>query len=378
MDNARVLLVGFYGRRNFGDDLMVKALSDFLIHHGAYTTISAGPNYPWAHLGASRGVIISRSIWRLIKELRYTDIVIQGGGTIFHDQFTPLRRMMYWRNLLVWCGLFALGRLHRCRVLMIGAGIGPVTHPISKGLCRLALSLCHAIGVRDRESLVTARSLVGAKAVIEGFDLSLLMSDSFGGGNRMLRETSFLRIVVMPCSLQPFTQDRHHAMEFWRSLATALSALSKHREIQITTIALFSGNSVGSDEESCAEIEGRLGQKGERLVYPADIDQIMDAIRSCDLVVSARYHGLVSAYLAGKRMIGIAYNRKVKDFLTEIGVDSRYCLEISKPISPEAWGALLMARILDGGRWNLDREEARSRAVRAVGEVWSRAVAVGS
>lgn len=123
---TKVFIMGFYGRLNFGDDVMARALSRHIVSvTDADVAVAADGDYIADALSAPRIRVVPRKLTSILGELVHCDVLIQGGGTIFHDSYVGAARRRYCLNLAAWLVLFSLARLLGSRVLVLGAWIGP-------------------------------------------------------------------------------------------------------------------------------------------------------------------------------------------------------------------------------------------------------------
>jgi polysaccharide pyruvyl transferase WcaK-like protein len=340
--NTRVLLIGFYGRRSFGDDLMAGALATFLRENlSVQLSIVADESYftkSIRDLGAKR---IPRRVGSVLSALRHCDILVQGGGSIFHDSYLGRTRLRYWKNLAMWLVLFLLARMAGTKVMLLGSGVGPIHHPVTHLLCRLALSCADSIMVRDQASLGTVRSLRLTRLPCAGFDLAVLRERDFARAIPERRER--LVLGVAPCSLEPFCRDRNVAAHYWMELAEALGEFALRTGAQVRLFGLFTGYRFGSDEGTCRAMADRLPASVERelSLYPRNRHTFTRDLAGCDVLISARYHGLMAGFMSGSSLAAITYNRKVGDLARSIGLPEDCIIPADRLLSREFWLAKL-------------------------------------
>ena len=334
--SPRVLLIGFYGRRSFGDDLMVRALAGFLkASWSAELSVVSDEAYFTPLIEAMGAKRVPRRLAAVISALRGCDILIQGGGSVFHDSYVGSARLRYWKNLCMWLVVFALARLRGSKVLLLGAGVGPVHHRLTRMLCRLALSCAHGIMVRDSASFDTACSLGLGHVVDTGFDVAVLLAAEFTRRRRKRR----LVIGVAPCSLEPFSQDETLVAGYWTELAEALGEFARNAEAEIRLFGLCTGYRFPSDEATCRAMAGRLPDAVEwqLRLYPDTMTNAVAEFAECDVVVAARYHGLLAAFLAGSKLLAVTYNRKVGDLARSLGLAEDCIMAADRLLTRECW-----------------------------------------
>jgi polysaccharide pyruvyl transferase WcaK-like protein len=76
----------------------------------------------------------------------------------------------------------------------------------------------------------------------------------------------------------------------------------------------------------------------------ASVSELLAALRSCDAVVSSRYHGVVLSELLALPVMAVSYERKIDDQMRDFGLE-RYVLPIGEfsaaqalPMFDRLWG----------------------------------------
>jgi polysaccharide pyruvyl transferase WcaK-like protein len=92
------------------------------------------------------------------------------------------------------------------------------------------------------------------------------------------------------------------------------------------------------DRAPVAESHERAIAEGDpariRVVTPASTPELMGLLASVDVVVAARFHGVLLAHVAGKPVLAVSHERKVATLMSELGHD-KYCLPIDR-VDPAA------------------------------------------
>lgn len=349
--SPRVLLIGFYGRRNFGDDLMAATLASFLKENlAAHVYMVADEAYFTGSVLEAGATRVPRRMGAVFSALRHCDILVQGGGTIFHDSYVGRALLRYWKNLALWLFVFVLARIFGAKVLLLGAGIGPIRHRVTRLLCRLALSCAHGVMVRDRASGEAMRGLALKTPVHPGFDVAALLQTKFSRAKRESKKQ--LVIGVAPCALDPFAKDCKLVTHYWSELADALGEFASKTDSRIRLFALFTGYAVPSDEATCRAMAKRLPRCVDRHIslYPGSIKNTLEEFAECDVVISARYHGLLAAFMSGCRIAAVTYHRKVGDLARSIGLDQEYIISADCLLPREFWLSKLERLAVGGGQ----------------------------
>ena len=150
---AEILIAGYYGFHNAGDEAMLAGLRRAIRElrpDVTFTAISgtASQTRRLHGIGAvSRSDI--RGIWEAIGR---ADLVMFGGGSLLQDVTSS-------RSLIYYLGLATMARLRRKPVMFCAQGIGPVTRPLGRALVPLIVNRAALITARDAEAAETFRRL---------------------------------------------------------------------------------------------------------------------------------------------------------------------------------------------------------------------------
>lgn len=154
-NNAPMLLIGYYGKGNMGDDWLEQNTAK-LIDEGS--------------LKYRQKIILSPSISAFLKGiiimLFKSPIVIFGGGSIFQDQTS--NRSFWYYYLLLRCSIIT-----KRRTILLGQGIGPLrSHNLKRLKKYLKLATC--VNTRDSESTMALQKDIPSPPLIETTDLAFL------------------------------------------------------------------------------------------------------------------------------------------------------------------------------------------------------------
>ena len=145
----RVVVSGYYGYNNLGDEAILAALTQQLQAAGGgersvdIVALSGDPAATTAALGI-RAVnrLALPAVWQA---LRGADLFISGGGSLLQD-VTGLGSVPYY------LGLMRLAKLAGARTMMLGQGVGPLGLPTSRWLVGRTVRGLDAVTVRDEDS----------------------------------------------------------------------------------------------------------------------------------------------------------------------------------------------------------------------------------
>ncbi len=122
----KVLLVGYYGYENFGDELMLKSIQDFLDKVQIEYVITMPHK-------VSENTISRFNPFEVIPAIVKSDAVVVGGGGILQD-ITSTRSFLYYYSFLEAALLF------NKPIILFANSIGPVKKKFNRFLLRALLN----------------------------------------------------------------------------------------------------------------------------------------------------------------------------------------------------------------------------------------------
>ncbi len=140
----KVLLSGYYGFDNFGDEAILSVLIDHLKSVGAdITVLSQNPQKTGYTYNVNS--VKNFNLLQLVLAVKNCDVLISGGGSLLQD-VTSLKSLIYYA-FVIW-----LAQLFNKKVVIFAQGIGPLQKEISQNLVKHLLSKCDLVTVRDVKS----------------------------------------------------------------------------------------------------------------------------------------------------------------------------------------------------------------------------------
>ncbi len=159
----RILLGGYYGCGNLGDELLLMSASALVRRVSPYSRLIT----LYGTKDISKGRVLRHSP-AVVNEMRQADIFILGGGSLLQNETSGL-------SLLYYCTLIALAGLFGCRIVILSNGIGPLKGRLARRLAGAALSKADSITARDRDSKRIMESLSRRRVCLSA-DLCYLLN----------------------------------------------------------------------------------------------------------------------------------------------------------------------------------------------------------
>ena len=286
-----LLLCGYYGEHNLGDDALLTVLLRDL-PSGCRLWITAHDRQALGQLCPEARRVDRRSLQAVVAAVGRVDAVVLGGGSLLQDS-TSLRSLIYYLVVIT------AARFRGRPVLLWGQGLGPLQRPIEP-----------CPGPRPaavvQQCQLARRSLVGA-----GPSLGATASD---GGCALIRSGGFPRVhggagdaIVLCWRPTPLLDSAG-----WSRLLLALAAVAERLDAPVRWLA-FHQHQDASLLPSLQEqrlVPDSLARRSS-IIVPTTFDSVFEQVRTARLVIPMRLHALVLARLAGCPMAALSYDPKV-------------------------------------------------------------------
>lgn len=311
---GKVVLSGYYGFNNAGDEAVlfsiIQALREVVGSNIRITVLSNEPEHTKKEYGVDS---VNRwSIKQIFKEIRSSNLLISGGGSLLQDVTSG-------RTVVYYLGIVALAKIFKKKVVFYAQGVGPINKWYNKLLTRLIVNKVDSIFVRDEGSRKVLQSLGVNKPKIE--------------------------VVVDPVVAMELSQ------QDWEKGKLIVDKIRNDENIPdkpIVGIYLRSWNVSKGFYEELGKIIRYLYEQGWYAVFvpmhhPEDVyegekvypffeqpctvltelytpKEILSITAQLNLVVAMRLHGLIMAANAGVPFLGLSYDPKINAFVEEVDI----------------------------------------------------------
>jgi len=294
--HADVVLLGYYGFGNCGDDALLRAAAE-----------RAGQAYPYGNTvaltrtGQDTGFgVRCLPRRRAFACLRHAQVLVLGGGTLLQDR-TSLGSLLYYGAWI------AYARLNGVRVCLWGNGLGvPCTH-VGRWLMPYLVRLCDELGLRD--------------------GLSMALAERMGVERERMHREEDLALSV----LRRYAKDLPPAVRKRRLLVVPSGGLDREALLQMCRM-LREARANGYEAEVLAMHPARdralslalCRRFGLAYREAASPEQAVRLVRTSAGVVGARLHALVFAAATQTPFVGLSHDPKIQAFCREYGM--KHCV----------------------------------------------------
>jgi len=330
----RILISGYYGFSNAGDEAVLSAIIGGLRSQAGddveITVLSASPEET---ANAHEVTAVPRgSASHVTKALKGCDLLISGGGSLIQDATS-------FRSLAYYLAIIALAKFYRRKVMILGQGIGPLRRSISRRLTQAVLNKVDLITVRDARSAALLEELGVRKPPIRTTaDPTLLLEPC--QSEEAIRLLSDMGLSAHD-DLIAVSLRKWPILRIEESATEALAALAKTLPAKLLLLTMHTPE----DVLIARQVQEALDLPGRVIVQPEPWTggQLLGVLAKCRLAVAMRLHALIFAAAAGVPSIGIVYDPKVEHFLAATGQQSISLAEAASGLLAErvtrAWEA---------------------------------------
>ncbi len=293
-----ILLCGYYGYGNLGDELSLAAIFSHLTARASQIKQKKQAAFP---SGSPPDLHLSVLVPRgkryagldctdrfdpraVIQAIRDTGVLVLGGGSLLQNKTSN-------RSLLYYLALLEIAYLLGIPTMLYGSGIGPIYGKMQQALCRHALQNVDRISVRDKASLAFLRKLDIRENVCLSAD-PVLFSHTVS-----MKSKGYLLAFVRQEEVWRF-----EAFFQSESRPILLAAMDKNKDL----------SAVRRLANKLRKQENRVG-----IYHGTSAKEILRLIGGAALVVSSRLHALILAFCMGVPFVGLSEDPKITAFSKE-------------------------------------------------------------
>ncbi len=339
----KIVLSGFYGLGNTGDEAILKAIVDNLreeLDNPDITVFSLSPEQTakdynvksvyrgWRHENKKK-----------VKALREADLLISGGGGLLQDTY-PTKFLF--GPLPYYLLIVFLAKLCRTKVMFFSQGIGPVTSRWGKFLMKVFANMADFVTVRDEYSKDYLHSL-GVKrpeTVVTADIVFAFKSDEDTAAYDSLQLNGDERLVAV--APRPWFE---HEEEYIEKLAWVLDELIEQRDVLPVFVPMEPPYDTNISKKVMAKM--KHADQTRLLGDHFNPNEFYNFIAQTDLTIALRLHALIFAALSNVPHVGLSYDRKVESFLKRSGMWDK-----SFPL-----GEFTKEKLLENALYTLDNQD---------------------
>ena len=305
----KILLSGYYGFGNVGDESVLQAIIQGLRDTDPkmeITVLSASPNL-------TRELHQVNSIYRydwlkILAKLLRTDIFVSGGGTLFQNITSN-------RSFLYYIGLILVAKLFWKKVAIFAQGFGPLKGRFYRLLARFVINRVNLITLRDQNSYdeIQKLGIRRPKTYVTADPSAILKAPSSEIGLKILGlEAIRIGRPLLGVAVRNLPQKEEERL--YKSLSETIDWLSKSYSYSPVFILFQCPEDMGAT----SKVINYMQEKSNIIFRMCRPDEMLALISSFDLLIGMRLHSLIFAAMNSVPMLGISYDPKVEAFMQSI------------------------------------------------------------
>ncbi|MEA4934574.1 MAG: polysaccharide pyruvyl transferase CsaB [Lawsonibacter sp.] len=307
----RVVMSGYYGFSNAGDDAILESIQQ-AIHEAsddiAVTVLSNDPELTRTQYGMD--AIPRFRVWKVFSALRHSDALLSGGGSLLQDT-TSTRSLLYYLSVIR-CAEW-LGK----PVMLYANGIGPVRRASNRRRVKQVVERATLVTLRDHSSAQELADMGVARQDLHVtadpvFHLSPAPAER---GTQLLSQagllpdTSFVAVSV---------RDWPDTEVFCRELAHLCDHLRRHHGMEV----LFLLMQPNRDRATAQQVQSHMEEPSFLLDISCTPRELMAVLGQARLCLAMRLHTLIFAARMAVPSMGLVYDPKVASYLQELDLPS--------------------------------------------------------
>lgn len=299
----KILISGYYGFDNFGDDAILQVIVSELKKHLKNPKITVISNNP----EKTKKTYSVDSIYKLNfkdinKKMNECDVFISGGGSLLQD-------VTSFKSFIYYLGLIALAKFwYQKKTIVFAQGIGPISTAAARILTRNILNNIDLLNVRDKESQKYLKKL-GVNSVLAADPVWCL---------EYSKENSILKVEKINIGLQ-IRQWKTLSIEFINIIADVVAEKFNDEKNCINLISLQDSH----DLEITQKLKKLLLDKNLKAEirifssYCLSIDKTINLIGNLDFLIAMRFHACLAGASFNVPTLALSYDPKVTNLALE-------------------------------------------------------------
>lgn len=288
-----VLLCGYYGFGNGGDEALLATLIQMLPQDVTPVVMSATP----AKTANQHHVATCdrNNLFQVLSLMFKAKGFVWGGGSLIQDSSS-------WASPLFYIFWMTFAQLLGLKTVAWAQGIGPLRRGWIEAIARRSFSACTALSTRDS----------GSAQLLEKWSLEYQLAPdpvwSLAGTQSLPSDSESSKRVAVVLRSHPLLTD-----ERLKVLTEALKTFEENTQAQILLLPFQRS----LDYDIAVNIQDQLSENAELLMLE-EPSQLKGIFQSVDLTIGMRLHALIMAAAEGCNCFALSYDPKVTRLMEDL------------------------------------------------------------
>lgn len=303
--NDEILISGYYGFKNSGDDALLKAIIADIKRHKESPNIVVLSASPSETMEYYKVKAISRlNPVKVLSHMKKADMLISGGGTLIQDR-TSTKSLWYYITVI------KLALRKKLKVMLYSNGIGPLEKKKNIRVTQRTLDRVDLITLRDEVSYKTLRSIGVTNPnvkVTADPALDLDIADEKRGREILKSEGAPEGAKLLGVSVRR-----------WQSLDAdfedTIARVCDYAYEKYGYHTVFLPMQPSRDMAILQNIKRRMKNKSSIIKKRYNVEDMLSIMKCFDLCIGMRLHTLIYAAINAVPLIGLVYDPKISSFM---------------------------------------------------------------
>ncbi len=264
---------------------------------------------------------------KAFRTLRGTSMLVMTGTGMLGD--FGIRPLGLHYEILKWS---IVAKLRRSKLLFVSVGAGPIDHPLSRWIVRLAISMADYRSYRDRFSKSYLAGIgFDSQSDLVYPDLAFSLPPETNGAAKLAGSSRVVGLGLMDyygksCSPQ-------HGQSTYRDYIDKVTSfvawlLDREYSVRLLVGDLAYDKRVKGDVIATLQERGVKYREGQVIDEPiSSVEQLIAQLAATDMVVASRFHNIVLALMLNKPVVALSYHEKIASLMAGMGM-AEYCQSI--------------------------------------------------
>lgn len=331
MSNTEIVIHGYYGAGNFGDDLILLSMLKSLLIRRPELKITVFSRNIYPIPGSSSCKVIPRfNKQEILEATGKADLVIAGGGGLLQDysgfdlgdHFGERKKGINYYSLPL-----EIAYLQDTPTMLYAVGAGPFFRLNTCRYLKTLLPMINTVTVRDPSSAEVLQEIHPCSPEVTADPVVNLPL----ANNKEQFEPKKAGICLRNWFFAPDEKQK-----FISRIAAAADFLIENYGYRII---LFPFNKSRTDRAVLEAVQKQIDNREQaELKLPEKPGAALEVIRELDFLLGMRLHSLITATTAGIPVFGLDYDRKIREYLQLLGQE-KYCLK-PREFRPDSFSEL--------------------------------------
>jgi len=305
---SEIVISGYYGFANAGDEAMLAAMIEVLTDldpNVKITVISGNPEDTKKRHGVA--AVYRLNYPEIVRVLAKSDLLISGGGSLLQD-VTSDRSLYYYLSIMM------LAKKLGKPVMLYAQGIGPVCGSLARGAMRYIGNMVDLITVRDEGSRDELKRLKVTKPAI------YVTADPVLAIHPVDKQIG--RTILRKYGLEgatPLVGISVREWKDWSHYKQVLAQVTDHIMEEFGARVVYLPMQFPEDVAVAQKIVRRAKHQPVLLNEEYTTSELLSLVGNLDMLIGIRLHALIFAAVMQVSMVGISYDPKIDRFLETVG-----------------------------------------------------------